>query len=215
MSPFFEWATQGRALAGERVSGDAFLVDDQESERRRVLLAVVDGLGHGAEAAQASTAALNSLRGHSGDVAAAFAACNDALAETRGAAMSIAMLDVGGALSWAGIGNVESFVLRHADGAREHLTLRGGVVGVGGGRGAGGGTSARGTPARVSSARMSRGDLLVLATDGVAAGGAGTLAAVRTHTVQSIADDVVARFAKATDDALVLVVRYLGDGGTA
>jgi negative regulator of sigma-B (phosphoserine phosphatase) len=204
VTPFVEWCVRGRALAGQSVSGDAHVFEEQrDGAARRVLVAVVDGLGHGGDAARASSAAAAALRGFPGDVAAAFAACDAALAGTRGAAMTLATLDEGGALSWAGIGNVEGFVLQARtspiERAREHLTLRGGVVG------------ARATPARVSSLQLARGDVLVMASDGIASGAAGAIA--REAPVAVIADDLLARFAKASDDALALVLRYLGDLG--
>lgn len=195
-SSFVEWCARGRALPGQTVSGDAHFV---EAQAARVLLAVVDGLGHGADAARASSTALATLQGFSGDLPAAFAACNAALAATRGAAMTLATIEPAGTLTWAGIGNVEGFVLQAPAGeerAREHLTLRGGVVG------------GRPAAARVSTLRLAAGDVLVLATDGIISGNAGALA--RNAPVDVIADDALQRFARASDDALVLVARYLG-----
>jgi negative regulator of sigma-B (phosphoserine phosphatase) len=56
---------------------------------------------------------------------------------------------------------------------------------------------------------LTRGDTLIFSTDGVRPGFAGgvTLA----ESPQEIADRVIAAHAKETDDALVLVARYLGD----
>ena len=51
----------------------------------------------------------------------------------------------------------------------------------------------------------------VLATDGIKSGFSDTLEL--TLGVQDLADDIVRRFGKTSDDALVLVARYLGGGG--
>jgi hypothetical protein len=52
------------------------------------------------------------------------------------------------------------------------------------------------------------GDTLVFATDGI---GTGFLADVSARDdPQGIADQILARYGKGTDDALVLVARYLG-----
>src|SRR4051812_16934568 len=50
-----EWAVAGRALSGQLESGDAGLV---VALARGTLLAVIDGLGHGSEAAAAAGSAV-------------------------------------------------------------------------------------------------------------------------------------------------------------
>ena len=52
------------------------------------------------------------------------------------------------------------------------------------------------------------GDLLIFATDGIRVGFTQEL--VPTDPPQLMADHILNRFFKGTDDALVLVVRYLG-----
>jgi hypothetical protein len=55
---------------------------------------------------------------------------------------------------------------------------------------------------------LSPGDTLVMATDGVRSGFAADLP---LHgSPQALADEILARDGKRTDDALVLVARYLG-----
>ena len=53
-----------------------------------------------------------------------------------------------------------------------------------------------------------RGDTLIFATDGIRQGF--TEGLVLTGSPQEIADQILARHYRQTDDALVLVVRYLG-----
>jgi hypothetical protein len=61
-----------------------------------------------------------------------------------------------------------------------------------------------------STVSMSSRDLLVLTTDGI---GRSSIDDMRlSDTPALIADDVLARFARDTDDALVLVARFQGDG---
>ena len=52
------------------------------------------------------------------------------------------------------------------------------------------------------------GDLLIFATDGIRVGF--TQGLVTTDPPQQVADHILNRFSKNTDDAVVLVVRYLG-----
>jgi len=82
-------------------------------------------------------------------------------------------------------------------GARtESLLVRGGVVGV------------HLPPLADEVVSIRRGDTLILATDGVRSGFLdGTLPYLPP---QELADHVLARWGTPTDDALVLVVRYLG-----
>ena len=56
---------------------------------------------------------------------------------------------------------------------------------------------------------MAPGDTLILSTDGIRSGFAASVTSAEAPQV--IADRVLAGYAKGTDDALVLVVRYLGD----
>ena len=99
---------------------------------------------------------------------------------------------------WLGVGNVEG-VLLHRDPYgtvnQEVLPLRGGVVGD------------QLPPLVASIVPVSRGDTLIFVTDGVRLGFAEGL---RAYSVQATAADVLSRFARGTDDALVLVARYTG-----
>src|SRR5258707_13527457 len=56
-----EWGVASRALPGEAQSGDLHFVKQVGAG---ALVAVVDGLGHGAEAATAARAAVAALEGH-------------------------------------------------------------------------------------------------------------------------------------------------------
>ena len=87
----------------EHQSGDTFAV---EPFAGGVLLAVVDGIGHGPEAAAASAAARRVLLTlSSAHPTELFSACHTALRETRGAVMSLASIRQG-TMIWAGVGNV-------------------------------------------------------------------------------------------------------------
>ncbi|MFJ9718621.1 SpoIIE family protein phosphatase [Streptomyces sp. NPDC101213] len=93
-------------------------------------LMLADGLGHGPEAARASTAAVDELhRGAHLPPAEILHRLDIALRGTRGAAVAVAQLDVRSErLRFAGIGNVGAR-LREGDSWR-HLLSRPGIVGV-------------------------------------------------------------------------------------
>ena len=60
-SGLVEWGVAARPIAGEAVSGDLHLVKPFD---HGVLLAAVDGVGHGDEATSAARAAVGILEGH-------------------------------------------------------------------------------------------------------------------------------------------------------
>ncbi|MEV5934427.1 ATP-binding SpoIIE family protein phosphatase [Streptomyces sp. NPDC052079] len=114
-------------FAGADFSGDAWA---WVRSGDRLTLMLADGLGHGSEAARASTAAVEELR-HWARLPPAemLHKLHTALAGTRGAAVAVAQLDIWtGRLRFAGIGNVSA---RLRDGDRwRSLLSRPGIVGV-------------------------------------------------------------------------------------
>jgi len=127
-----EWAVAELVLPGQTESGDRCLVT---APSEGGLVAVVDGLGHGAEAAGAAKAAVSSLERHAQEpIIQLIRSCHRSLAGTRGVVMSVAVFDAHAeTMTWVGVGNVEGVLLRAQAAAsprREMLLLRGGVVGV-------------------------------------------------------------------------------------
>lgn len=112
---------------GAEYSGDAWA---WVRSGDRLTLMLADGLGHGPEAARASTAAVTALhRWAHLSPAESLRRLHDALKGTRGAAVALAQLDVrAGRLRFAGIGNVGARL--RADGGWRPLLSRPGIVGV-------------------------------------------------------------------------------------
>ena len=198
LTPLIDWAVAARPLAGERVSGDAHVV---APFRSGALAAVIDGLGHVPEAAAAAAAAAAVLaRDPGAPLAALISACHVELRKTRGAVMSVAAFDgAANTLSWTGVGNVEGVLLRAdpARGSRVPILLRSGVVGY------------QLPPLHQTTHAVWPGDVLILATDGIDAGFA--LDAEADREPAGLAGSILSSYGKASDDALVLVVRYRGE----
>lgn len=190
------WGVASSRLAGELCSGDLHLV---QPFRNGTLVAVVDGLGHGEEAAAAASRAIAILGAQPEEpLTTLVKRCDDALRGTRGVVMSLAAVDTRRRqMEWLGLGNVEGVLLsppRNGAPSRQSLLLRGGVVG------------SRLPAVRTATLPIGPGDLLVFATDGVHGDFADEIAF--DSEPQDLADRLLARCAKGTDDALVLVARY-------
>jgi negative regulator of sigma-B (phosphoserine phosphatase) len=192
------WTVEARTLDGQAESGDLHLVEPFPGG---VLVAVIDGLGHGSEAAVAARAAASCLALNAGrPVEELVARCHMALRRTRGAVMSLASIDpAGGTMSWLGVGNVEGVLFRADPSAmppREAIIARGGIVGY------------QVPTLRQATVTIAPGDTMVLATDGVHAGFAGEAPLGRMPS--DLARAIIAQYHKRSDDALVLVARFEG-----
>lgn len=191
-----EWGAAGSAL--EEESGDVHVVADFPGG---ALVAVIDGLGHGWEAAAAAREAARVLEERPGELVEELVRrCHEALRKTRGAVMTLASFDAGrSSMTWTGVGNVEALLLRAdraAEPAREAVLLRGGVVGY------------QLPQLRATSLGVSPGDTLVMASDGIRSSFAADL---RPHEgPQAMADSILRGHARGADDALVVVARYRG-----
>lgn len=192
-----EWAVATRTLPGQPESGDLHLVKAVGPD---ALVAVVDGLGHGAEAAAVARAAVAALAADAGGpVPRLVERCHRALASTRGAVLSLARFThQEHSMTWLGVGNVMG-VLLYADPAarpaRVGLVTRGGIVG------------SRLPALEPRTLPVALGDTLIFATDGIE-GAADALPS--DASPQALADQILAHGATGRDDALVLVARYVG-----
>jgi hypothetical protein len=189
------------------VSGDQYVVEVTETE---TLLAVIDGLGHGPEAASAAAKAVEVLRENPAEpIEVLLVLCHTALARTRGAAITIASISsTNGSMCWLGVGNVEAALFRSARSCNssgnaagrsspDMALLLGGIVGH------------QLPTLRPHAVDVRQGDVLLMATDGIA----------RSFTQDvhlgappaRLADGILENLARPTDDALILVARYGAD----
>lgn len=194
-----EWAAAGRALPGQRVSGDRCVVLD--SGGGTVLFAVLDGLGHGAAAADAADRAAQVLAENRGEpLDVLMVLCHRAMADTRGAAVSLALFDVNDSIQWLGVGNVETRVLSAGPvglTVKATVLLTAGIVGYR-------------LPQHLQpqTVQVRAGDLLVMSTDGIVPESGEDIDLSRSTA--EITADILAKHAKDTDDALVLAARHRG-----
>jgi phosphoserine phosphatase RsbX len=190
-----DFGVAGAALEGEDRSGDLAVFTPTS---RGGLACLIDGLGHGAPAADAAESAAEVIRVHAeAPPQELLDRCHEALKETRGAVMTLAWFDMAaGELEWTGVGNVDARLWHPSEGGRHDVALVfGGVVGY------------QMPRVRPSTLTLAPGDLLVMVTDGIDP----TFAAALDGggPAQTVAERVFASHGKGTDDALVVVVRYL------
>jgi anti-sigma regulatory factor (Ser/Thr protein kinase) len=114
--------------AGETLNGDAW-AETPTARGTRVL--VVDGLGHGPTANEASHAAVEAFRRAPGEPPATVVeTCHLALRSTRGAAMAVAEIDLDhGVVRFAGVGNVAGSVWNGS--VSHHMVSLNGTAGHG------------------------------------------------------------------------------------
>ncbi len=192
-----EWAVAHRPIPGESVSGDRHVA---LTHRRGVTLAVIDGVGHGPDAAKAADLAVGTLRLQpERSPLAHLNCCHLALAESRGAVMTLAEFNLREqTLTLCGVGNVEAVLYRAAPPAgtppQERALLRGGVVG------------AQLPEPYASVMPVHPGDVLMMASDGLRPDFPRELAWL-SH-LQHLADDLLEKNFRGHDDALVLVARF-------
>ena len=197
-SSVLECGVAGSTFPGFSESGDRHVF---QRTKEGALVAVVDGLGHGNEAAAAALKACAMLGSNAEeDVISLIKQCHVRLGGMRGVVMSLASFNFQeGLMTWIGVGNVQGTLLRRdggVNGGDESLLLRPGVVGD------------QLPELQASVLPIFAGDSLIFATDGVRA--KFDRSQVQSLSPREAAENVVAHYAKGNDDAFILVARYRG-----
>ncbi len=155
-----EFGVASMILPGQKESGDLYIVKETE---KQILIGVVDGLGHGTEAANAAKLAVSVLDTYSHEsVIALTRFCHDKLKATRGVVMALASINPADeTMTWLSIGNVEGMLFRsepHLNPSNpiyETIIMRPGVIGF------------KLPPLYASVMSISKNDLIILSTDGI------------------------------------------------
>lgn len=195
-----EWARAGRPLPSEYTSGDRGIAVDIGG--KAALFGLVDGLGHGPAAAEAALRAVDAVsRAGSERIEVLIQLCHRVLAGTRGVAMTLARFDFdANTVTWAGVGNVTAYLVTKAPTGthvRSSARVSAGIVGY---------RIPEIRPAQVVPVRP--GDLLVMRTDGIVEDFLDHIDF--SASAVTIAEGLLGKDAKETDDAMVLAARHRG-----
>ena len=182
-----------RPLPGFVECGDTFVIERLPGEPAGALLvALVDGLGHGSEAGIAAQAAARTVLGHRElPPEQILRHCDRQLHPTRGAAMAVLRLEADGRGEFCGIGNIE---VQSLAGRPAGLFCLPGIVGH----------SVR--ILRTMPFTMQSGDIYCLHSDGVS--GRGNLRAFLPGAPRTVARSIVDACGRAHDDATAVVLGY-------
>lgn len=196
--PLLEFGVSSLPAPGQHESGDLYLVQDTPGG---ALAGVVDGVGHGAEAAGVARRTVDLLREHCREgVIPLVTRCHALLKQTRGVVMSlVSFCAAENTITWLGVGNVEGMLLRRAPQGhpgQEPMLVRPGLVGY------------RLPALQAVITPIAEGDLLILTTDGIRAEFGQSVP--HEGAPDRIAEYICSHFRRPEDDALVLAVRYLG-----
>jgi hypothetical protein len=196
--PLVEYGVAKFALPGEDTCGDCHVLCVRPGG---LLVAAIDGIGHGEAAADAANTAASIFRSAADEpIISLVEECHRALCSTRGVVLSVASIDlVHGMMTWLGVGNVVGGVARvvpRGSNYPEMLLLRGGVVGK------------QLPPLQAAVLPVFQGDALFFSTDGINGRFIETVSP--RENPQRAADRILQKFHTASDDALMLIVRMTG-----
>lgn len=193
-----DWHVASAPFEDDGETGDTGFVYEHGDS---ALAVAIDALGHGPNAARVAEVAKLHIGGMlDASLESIIQSCHGVLRGTRGAAVCLARLDgARNVLDWLSVGNVQGMHISvDANGLPEFesLIMRGGVVGD------------RLPELRTSSIGIRRGDVLVLASDGIRFGWHAEFRPGMPPDV--LAETLLARHGHGGDDAMALTIRYNG-----
>lgn len=123
-----EVGARSRPYPGLKVNGDAYVMRFL-GDRRRIVAAVIDGLGHGVDAHEAAVVAQRVVETNAGlNLVGLFQDAHQLLRPTRGAVMAVAVLHLDERrMEFLGVGNIEAVLINAKTSTQ--LTSLGGTVG--------------------------------------------------------------------------------------
>jgi serine/threonine-protein kinase RsbT len=183
------FGTSSRPISGAGVNGDALVIEEWNGQ---TLLAVIDGLGHGADAAVASLKARKYIQTNKGEnVDEIMSGLHKHLLGTRGAVVGLVKIDRDSRkLTFCSIGNVEAYISSEP---RIHPASMGGIVGA--------------NIKRITKFEYDYNILraVIMYSDGISQNFSLSDYPCACEQPQTTADRILSEWGKETDDATVLI----------
>jgi len=178
-----------RPYRGLNICGDSYVVEERDGA---LLVAVIDGLGHGYESWVAASTAAEVIRGSIDlSVDVIVQRCHQELRVTRGAAIGVLKIDPHGSGAFCGVGNIE---VQAINGSSPSVFCLAGIVGH----------NLR--TSKVMPVTMKPGDIYCLLSDGVSS--RGNFKSCLPGDPESVARRIVEQWGRAHDDATAVVIGY-------
>ncbi len=181
-----------RPMLCSKYNGDMYLIKEFN---HKVLISLIDGLGHGERAAIASSRCVKCIEEHNeSDLAEIFMYCDIELRRTNGVVMGIMFIDFGhSTLAYAGVGNISARVISLKP---LHFVSRYGIVGY------------RLPKIKEYRHPYTAGDTILMYSDGISSKVSRYPASfLSKQDVQEAADVIMSLYGKDEDDATVIVAR--------
>lgn len=180
---------------GDEFNGDAFVIKEFG---RKILLAVIDGLGHGKSAYLPARTAIDCVQeNYQNPPDVIIRECHKALYRTRGVVMGLVQVDLERSkLIYAGVGNITVKVVGQKP---VKPVSTSGIVG-----------HKIWKQLRAEEFPYSKGDTIYIYSDGISSRFEPDKLEVWTRNPRKIAEDVVREFGKNGDDATIIVAREGG-----
>lgn len=187
-----EWGAVCRPKSGQTISGDTYLVEPFSASE--LLVAVIDGLGGGEQAAHAAHGAAKVFRDNPHrDPLDLVRQAHQALQGTRGCVAAVLTVNMERrSVVYVGVGNIGTHVIGNPT---IKPISKNGIIGY------------RLPPLLKLSYTYNSGDTFVLYSDGISSKFALETAAQPLATPQLFAEAILQRHGKSNDDATVLVLR--------
>lgn len=182
----------GRPCLGETVSGDATLIKECD---RGLLIAIVDGLGHGPAAHQVASRIVRWLKAEtSTDVTALLGALHLEMRGSIGASVGLAYVDLEKfQIDYAGVGNTQAKIVGNRN---KNFTSRPGNIG------------ATMRSVFLQQETLAEGDLVLFYTDGIKEHlQLPEYPALMTDPPAVVSANIISRFGKHYDDAACIVMK--------
>ena len=180
-----------RPVSG-KYNGDMYMIKEFD---HRVLVSVIDGLGHGKRAAVASSRCIKSLgKNYKEGLTEILKHCDNDIRKTSGVVMGIISIDLElSTISYAGVGNISARLVGKNS---THFISRDGIVGY------------RFPKIKEYTYSYTKGDTILMHSDGISSKVVEYPSLkIRTQDVEETANEILRLYGRENDDATVVVAR--------